>query len=208
VYDGERVVPVMLPPGRHVVRIQYTFDDDSHAIVRPKGPYATFRFTSIGPDGKPGEPVPTAAPRARFRAAAVMLDLLAVGVSLLLLSMYVWLLRRELPAASVVVCTFAAIGVSAQVFGMTVRLGARFVIWSLLAVVLGRNRSTRLLLAYIVLLFLGTRIALGAYPRLSTVVYRSGGDDWLSYESFARTILETRSLEGGENVFYLQPLFR
>jgi hypothetical protein len=40
------------------------------------------------------------------------------------------------------------------------------------------------------------------------VVYRSAGDDWLTYESFARTILETWSLQGGEDVFYYQSLFR
>jgi hypothetical protein len=37
---------------------------------------------------------------------------------------------------------------------------------------------------------------------------RDGGDDWLTYESFARSILDTGTLEAGEPVFYYQPLFR
>jgi hypothetical protein len=42
----------------------------------------------------------------------------------------------------------------------------------------------------------------------SSVLVRSGGDDWLTYESHARSILETGTLEGGEAVFYYQPLYR
>jgi hypothetical protein len=43
---------------------------------------------------------------------------------------------------------------------------------------------------------------------LNVVQYRAAGDDWLTYESFARSILETWSLRGAEDVFYYQPLFR
>jgi hypothetical protein len=37
------------------------------------------------------------------------------------------------------------------------------------------------------------------------VVYRTAGNDFLTYESFARDFLETWSLRGGEDVFYYQP---
>ncbi|MGE0705807.1 MAG: hypothetical protein AB7P22_17945, partial [Vicinamibacterales bacterium] len=47
--------------------------------------------------------------------------------------------------------------------------------------------------------------------RLSSVdalIVRTGGNDWLTYESQARTILETWSLQGGEAIFYYQPFYR
>ena len=43
---------------------------------------------------------------------------------------------------------------------------------------------------------------------LRAVRLRGGGSDFLTYEGFARTILETWSLRGGEDVFYYQPFFR
>src|SRR5919202_1093085 len=41
-----------------------------------------------------------------------------------------------------------------------------------------------------------------------TVLYRGGGQDWLTYESQAQHIFATGSLQGGEDVFYWQPGFR
>jgi hypothetical protein len=69
-------------------------------------------------------------------------------------------------------------------------------------------RPRRVLVAYLGIFsaafFLGWR-QLG---RLNVVEYRGAGDDWLTYESFARSILETWSLRGAESVFYYQPPFR
>ena len=42
---------------------------------------------------------------------------------------------------------------------------------------------------------------------LDAVLLRSGGSDLLTYESFARSILNTWSLQGGADVFYYQPFF-
>ena len=176
-YDAEQTVPVTLTPGRHVVRIEFSFDDNSRAIIRPAGPYATFRFTTPGPEGKPGAPLRAAEPSAWFRASAFVIDAIGIGVSILLLAMYLRLLRFELRAAPI-------------------------------AVLLRRHRTTRLVLAYFVLLVACASSALDSYPRLGTVVYRRAGEDWLTYESHARAILETGSLEGAESVFYMQPLFR
>jgi len=43
---------------------------------------------------------------------------------------------------------------------------------------------------------------------LQSVLLRGGGTDALTYESFAREILDTWSLRGGEDLFYSQPFFR
>jgi len=159
------------------VRIEFSFDDNSRALIRPTGPYATFRLRTVGLEGQPGTPLHVAAPRSWLRAAAFAVDAIGLGVSLLLLAIYVRLLRFELRPAP-------------------------------MPALLRRHRSTRLLFAYFALLFVVGWIARDAYPRLGTVVYRRAGEDWLTYESHARAILESRSLEGGESVFYMQPLFR
>jgi len=176
-YDAERTIATRLTPGRHVVRIEFSFDDDSRALMRPAGPYATFRLRTVGAEGQPGPPLRAAAPRAWLRAAALAVDAIGSGLSVLLLAIYVRLARFELRPAP---------------------MPARF----------RRHRSTRLLLAYFALLVVVGWIARDAYPRLGTVVYRRAGEDWLTYESHARSILESRSLEGGERIFYMQPLFR
>jgi hypothetical protein len=46
--------------------------------------------------------------------------------------------------------------------------------------------------------------ALNELPTLTYVLDRGGGQDWLGTESFARTILESGSLRGGESVFFAQ----
>jgi hypothetical protein len=43
---------------------------------------------------------------------------------------------------------------------------------------------------------------------LDVTTYRTGGDDFLTYESFARDILESGTLRGGEDVFVYSPGFR
>jgi hypothetical protein len=208
-YDSDRTVGFTLPPGRHVVRIYYTFDDRSRTLERrPLGPYATFRLMATGADGKVEGPLATGHPPTWLRATAVVLDVLVLGGSMALAAYYVLLFRFQVRPVAIIACTFAAAWLGVRAFGLSVQTGATLVTWSLLAAVLRRNRSTNLLLAYVVLLLVGTWAALGNYPRLNAVAYRTRGDDWLTYESMARTILETWSLQGGEQVFYVQPLFR
>jgi hypothetical protein len=51
-------------------------------------------------------------------------------------------------------------------------------------------------------------VAQRLFPTWTYVDFKTRGDDWLTYEHFARQILINRSLEGGEEVFYYQPGFR
>jgi hypothetical protein len=78
----------------------------------------------------------------------------------------------------------------------------------LLVALVARGRPRRLLTAYVGTVFGVGFLALRRFGRLDVVAYRFPGDDWMTYESFARSILETWSLRGGEDVFYYQPLFR
>ncbi len=208
-YDGERTVRLELPPGRHTLMVCYTFDDGSQTgDARPVGPYATFRLRRAAPDGRPTGSVRPAPPPGSLRAAGVAIDVIGIGLSVALLIGYAWLLRREGRAVVAVAAAAAAVSLALPGVGLSAGLGATLVAWLLLGLVLARNRSARLLLAYVTLLGLSAWLVLHAYPRLGTVVYRSAGHDWLTYESLARTVLETGSLAGGEPVFYIQPLFR
>jgi hypothetical protein len=51
-------------------------------------------------------------------------------------------------------------------------------------------------------------ICIGTFDAWHTVIYRTAGNDFLTYESQARSILESGSLRGGESVFYAQPAMR
>jgi hypothetical protein len=208
-YDEERTARTALPPGRHALTVSYTFDDGSRTgDATPVGPYAAFRLRRIVLDGQPVGSVPPAPPPRWRRAAGVAIDVVGIGLSAALGLGYAWLLRREGRAVGSVAAAAVAVTLLLPGVGLSADSGAMLVAWLLLGLVLARNRSARLLLAYFALVGLSAWLVLHANPRLGTVVYRSAGDDWLTYESLARTLLETGSLEGGEPVFYLQPLFR
>lgn len=44
---------------------------------------------------------------------------------------------------------------------------------------------------------IATNIASRIFPNLHYVDFKGRGDDWMTYEHFARSILIERSLEGG-----------
>jgi hypothetical protein len=71
-----------------------------------------------------------------------------------------------------------------------------------------RRRRTAWLTAIGALAVLSVGIGAALIGSLDAVLLRSAGDDWLAYESFARSILESWSLEGGESVFYFVPFYR
>ena len=207
-YDVESTVRFTIPAGRRVLRIYYTFDDRSTTDRRPSGPYATFRLTTVHPDGTAAGALTVGSPARWQRAVAVALDLLVVFTVLVLAAYYARLAGPHASAIALVAGTFAAAWLAVRLFGLPMETAATLIAWSLLPAVLRRHRSSGLLLAYFVLLTAGIWIALEHYPRLDALTYRTRGEDWLTYESHARTMLETWSFEGAEPVFYMQPLFR
>ena len=208
-YDAERTIPLAIAPGRHVVRVYYSFDDGSVSGRRQQlGPYATFRLRVAGPGGTILGPLAAASPTPAIRAAAIVVDAAALAISIALLAFYAFLCRFQGRHMVAVAGAGAASWIAVRAFGLPTPVAATLATCALLFAVLRRNRSTNLLLAYAALLLVGTWAARDAHPHVGAVVYRSRGDDWLSYESFARTILETWSPQGGEPVFYMQPFFR
>ena len=70
--------------------------------------------------------------------------------------------------------------------------------WLLLAILIlvlaVRPRPRLLVASYVAVVVLSLAAARRRIPALATVLLRSPGDDWLTYESHARTILDTWSL--------------
>ena len=69
------------------------------------------------------------------------------------------------------------------------------------------DRNQFILIYFLVVIF-GLLYASHQFPTVNYVFYRTAGDDPLGYESSARSILESHSLQGGESIFDSQPFYR
>ncbi len=209
-YAALRTVPLTLPPGRQDVEITYTFDDGSRlGQGRPTAPYATLRVLRAPPGDAGAAPLVPAKPPGAGRALAGAADVLVIALGLTLIPFYASLLRGDWWALALLVLAGpAAHAVRPPWPWLPQGPGVLLVVWLLFGLLLVHNRPRRLVLAYLGLLYVAAFVTLPTYRGLGTVTYRPAGDDWLTYESLARTILETWSLEGGEQIFYVQPLFR
>jgi hypothetical protein len=210
-YTQPRQVAFTLPEGTHRVLAHYRFDDHSQVGRPAPGPYAIFRLRFQDDAGAPADVV--LAPPTRLRglltAAARVADLLVVILGVALLAFYLRLLLRDwwwfgLTAAvwwlapGFVESTSLPIHAPKGIAACTV----------VLLVMLRRRHARDVIGAFFALVAVGFALLSPAFADVEAVALRAAGDDWLTYESFARSILELRSLEGGEPVFYYQPLFR
>jgi hypothetical protein len=211
-YGPPRTVMVPMPAGRHLLRVEYRFDDGSRRDgPAPAGPWATFQVErGRGPEGRePGAAVRAVRPPILWRVLAGAADAAVVALGVPLVLFYLGLLWRD-------AWLLALVGVAAPLVdrldlgrvGVPPSLG----LCALLAVVagsaLGRRWRRHLLTAYFALLYVTWFVTLRSFRRLDVVTLREFAGDPLSYESHARSILDTWSLEGGERVFFMQPGFR
>lgn len=206
-YGVSRTDTVHVPAGRHGLVIAYTFDDGSRIGV-PAGAGATFRLTSPASNG--GGPLRTQAVPLVWRLAGWTVDLLASAVAALLLLFW-------LRVAGTHWRLLLAGGITAGiVYAMAAEWQAvdshALVMVSLLvpggAILFGPRRPSLLAAAYWYLAVIMLAQEAGAATSLEAVLVRWGGSDFLTYESLSRTILDTGSLRGGEDVFFYQPFFR
>jgi hypothetical protein len=68
--------------------------------------------------------------------------------------------------------------------------------------------ANRLTFAYVYSIAVFAAWLVGGGTGTEDVLYRDAGTDWLTYESFARSILVEQSLRAGEDGFFYQPGFR
>jgi hypothetical protein len=204
---GEPGIVELGPPGTaSSLRIDYLFDDGSRSGQDSQswGPRATFKASS----GKDDARIPLAAqsPAVGWRILARIAD----GLVLLWLVSFLpalWVsVRVDLPvliafAAGIGLISLAPIAPVFREVGMTCVLAA------VLTVHLA-FRPLRAVSAYFIVVAAGFAVTRIWYPDLTRVVLRTGGNDPLQLESLAYSILYNKSLQGGEAVFFRQPMFR
>ncbi len=211
-YGAPATALVPVPGGRHQVRIDYRFDDGSTwGGPRPVGPWATFQMErGRGPGGRdPGPPIRPIRPAWPWRAAAAAGDAAVALLAISILFFYVGLLWRD---AGLLVLVAGAAPLADRLdparLGLPGSLGLCLVLALVAGPVLGRRWRRRLVGAFFATLYVTWFVTLRTFRRLDVVTLRDWAGDPLFYESQARAILDTWSLEGGERIFLYQPLFR
>jgi len=203
-YDRPGVELITLPSGSVELQIDYLFNDGSTGLEVTDAPYAAISVAEA--DGQP------------FRVPAPMIDrvvgvlsdaviavlilgfLVGIGSSLRRLGKYaigasvIGLLALGLPDALILPLGF---WVAAAMLATITAVGLE----------LDQDRDGLLLLGVTLIAALVAARELSGIG-LETVLYRGGGQDFLTYEGQARAILASGSLQGGEAVFVYSPAFR
>ena len=205
-YNSSNVVEFIQPPGDNNLRVDYTFDDGSRSGQDPQtwGPRATMQIST----GTPGRMAPLIAkrPALGLRLAAMLADAL---ILLMLFSCIptLWIsVRRDL-AALVAFC----LGITLFAFLPSAPLIREFGITAILAAFLVYHlavRPFRPASVYAAVLAAAFAILHVWSSGAAQVLLRSAGNDPLSYESQAYSILYKGSLQGGESVFDYIPMYR
>jgi hypothetical protein len=208
-YGTTMVADSTIPAGRHLLEVSYLFDDGARwPEPVPVGPGATLRLESEEDRGASAL-VTAVPPAAMWRSVATIVDIaeLLLGVAVIL--GYAALLRRDWWLITFVAAAGLAISrVDFDAVDLPIATGVFVALLVVGFTLLGRPWRRRLVLAFFAAALLNFCLVLLSVPRLDAVFYRFMPSDPLSYESQARTILETWSLEGGEPVFKYQPGFR
>lgn len=204
-HGAARTAGFRLPAGSTGVVVEYMFDDNSR-VGSPPASGPVLRLTEAEAGGGPLRPRAVAAVH---RLAGGAADTLALASAALLAVFWIGVVgthwRPLLATAAAAVAVRAAGGGPA--IGVDVLTTSALLIPGGLVLLL-RSRPSALAAAYWCVAALMLAHEAGTAASLDAVLIRRGGSDFLTYESFARSILNTGSLEGGEEVFYYQPFFR
>lgn len=207
-YAAPRTVELEMPPGRRGVVIAYRFDDGYRTGGAPPGPGPALRLmTRSENDNRPLRAAP--APGSWWLAGRTV-DVLVIAVAGVLAWFWSGIVgdrwRLLLAAALAAGVVYGQAG-EWHVMGIDVPMTLALAVPAV-AVLAGSRHPAGLAVAYWCVAALMLAQEAGAAASLDTVLVRRGGSDFLTYESFARSILNTGSLEGGEAVFHYQPLYR
>jgi hypothetical protein len=185
-----------------VFALDYRFDRAGR-IGRPAhGPYARLRVLSGA------RPLSAVSPRLLPRVEGAVGDVAVVVLGLSVAWLWVLILAALWPFA---VATAAG---GALVIAEATRTGTApggilvALVCALVLALAWKRPRYGLSFGFVALAGLAVIQAAYSFPSLHAVLYRGGGSDWLTYESFARDIFTTHSLQGGEDVFYYQPGYR
>ena len=205
-HGAARTAGFRLPAGSTGMVVEYTFDDGSR-VGSPPASGPVLRLTERTAGGGPLRPRAVAAVH---RLAGGAVDTLAFASAVLLAVFWIGVVGAHwkplLATAAAAGAVHAAAG-GAPVIGVDVLTTSALLIPAGLTLLL-RSRPSALAAAYWCVAALMLAHEAGMATSLDAVLIRRGGSDFLTYESFARSMLNTGSLEGGEEVFYYQPFFR
>jgi hypothetical protein len=216
-YAEAATVEIPLAAGPHEMDLRYRFDDGSRSGQDPDGwgPRAMVRVVNLEENGAPLRA--GADGTAIWRAAAWVADAALGLLALLCLLAIARTAGRQLYVVAAMLV--AAVGLFLlpagrveyveRVFGGMPLLQVSFAgLAVILFVVHIRWRRLSPVVLFLALAVLALATMRQAYAGWDQVALRSAGNDDLIAESQARTILQTGSLQGEEDVFYAQPLYR
>ena len=205
-YHTANVVEFTPPSGDHSLQVDYTFDDGSRSGQDPQtwGPRATMQISAGTPDRM--APLAAANPPLGWRLAAILADALI----LLMLFSFIPALWNSV-RRDIVALVALGFGIFIFTFFPSAALIREFEIIAVLAAFLIYHlaikpfRPATIYAAVLAAAFATLHIwSSGA----GQVLLRSAGNDPLSYQSQAYSILYTGSLRGGESVFDYIPMYR
>jgi hypothetical protein len=199
-YRSVKRARIAVPPGPRPFTLEYRFDRISRIGKPTTGPYARVRVF-VGE-----HPLSTVPPGSLATAEAIVADVALGFVGLSLAWLWVGVLLTLWPF--VIGMTGASLAIAAA--STTAKGGAVLagVVWVLIVALAWRRPPPGLSFGFLALAGIAVVQSAHSFPSLDAVLYRGGGSDWLTYESFARDIFTTQSLRGGEDVFYYQPGYR
>jgi hypothetical protein len=205
-YSESNVVEVNPPGGESLLRIEYAFDDGSRSGQDPEswGPRASIKVSPAGKD---------ATVRLAARSAPAgwrILALLADGFLLLWILSCLPALWESVRTDLIPLAAFAA-GIGLFSFLPAAPVVREIGITCVLAAALIAHLAVRPLRGvsvYFIVLAAGLAVLRVWSSGVAQVLLRSAGNDPLSYESQAYSILATGSLRGGEAVFEYIPAYR
>ncbi len=214
-YGSPRTQFVRAQAGLHALRIVFRFADEETMAIEDLGPYASIRIGDVRADRTAGfnDLLRPASPSFGWQLLATVVDALFIVIGAALVGALVFAHRassRQLLAAGLLgVVAGVMAGQHGGFAAASLAIAPTVVAFVVVVVVLIFFRVEDLLLiGGLGAVALAVDRVLTLLPDLHSVIFRPRGQDSLSYEWFARQILESGSLEAGEKVFYYQPGFR
>jgi len=214
-YRSARTEFVRVRAGVHDLRIAFRFADQQTVTTEPRGRYATLRVGDVRPDRTTdsADLLRTTPPAFGWQLLATLVDASFMVIALALAGALAFAHRaswRHLLAAGLLgVVAWVLTGQHGGFAAASVSIAPTVIAFVVVVVVLLYRRVEDLILiGGLGAVALAVERVLGLVPDLQSVLFRPRGQDSLSYEWFARQILESGSLEAGEKVFYYQPGFR
>ncbi|MFQ5923345.1 MAG: hypothetical protein ACE5M4_10925, partial [Anaerolineales bacterium] len=210
-YRTPHVVSIHLPAETEALAITYRFDDGYRVgQSNEPGPYALFSLDAVSSAASDVEAdlLLAASPSAIWLILGYGVDLVILAVGASIVAFYISVLWKDWWILAITVAMGLAVMNLPEITQLPKTRAIVPVFWILFGSLIITRHRRRLITCYMALAYLAVLRVSFFQPDLAMVQIRGGGSDFLTYESFARTILESGSLRAGEDIFYFQPLFR